>query len=380
MGKIDTVTATFLMTDIQDSTCLWEQDPEAMRMAVARHQQLIGQAILDHHGVVVKDRGEGDSLFAVFTIPSDAVAAAVTLQLAIGREQWPTATPLRVRAAIHTGRADYREGDYYGLEVNRCARLRAIAYGGQVLLSGAAATATGQQPPPGVTTKPLGTYRLRGLRMPESVLQVLHPQLPRDFPSLPSLGVGVSVQWRTRLEEIRQELDEIASWDGELPGTQRERLRRLVSSMQRWALDTGIDYHRGRAVDARTVQLGTAIFDRLISLTSDATVLMMDVARLLEYQGDRPGALAATQRAIAATGAPRSEHLLFAGEVLMSIGEIEQAHRLLSLVEQALTGHHVPAGLLLPLTEENRLHQLFRARRFLATAIIAARQPRPTAL
>src|SRR5262249_13459579 len=86
----------------------------------------------------IKSRGEGDSLFAVFARATDAVAAACTLQQVFVAEPWPTETPLRVRMAIHTGEAGLREADYYGPAINRCARLRSIGHGGQVLLSGTA--------------------------------------------------------------------------------------------------------------------------------------------------------------------------------------------------------------------------------------------------
>src|SRR5690349_19929995 len=137
MPDLPSGTVTFLLTDIEGSTRLWEKHPEAMKAAVARHDALAASVIAAHQGVLVKSRGEGDSLFAVFARATDAVTAAAALQKALLGEEWPTPAPLRVRMALHTGEADLREGDYYGAAVNRCARLRGAAHGGQVLLSGA---------------------------------------------------------------------------------------------------------------------------------------------------------------------------------------------------------------------------------------------------
>src|SRR5437763_982060 len=135
MRKLPTGTVTFLLTDIEGSTRLWENDREAMQAALARHDALAAAAIEQHAGVLVKSRGEGDSLFAVFARAGEALAAALALQQALLAEPWPVAAPLRVRVALHTGEADLRGGDYYGPAVNRCARLRAAAHGGQILLS-----------------------------------------------------------------------------------------------------------------------------------------------------------------------------------------------------------------------------------------------------
>src|SRR5438094_4393447 len=113
---------TFLLTDIEGSTKLWEQHPRAMEAALTRHDALAAAIVPHHAGTLVKQRGEGDSLFAVFARASDAVAAATALQQALCSEPWPAETPVRVRMALHTGDASPRAGDYYGAAVNRCAR------------------------------------------------------------------------------------------------------------------------------------------------------------------------------------------------------------------------------------------------------------------
>src|SRR5947209_3182702 len=155
MPELPSGTVTFLFTDIEGSTRLWEQHPEAMEVALARHDELAARILPRHGGLLIKHRGEGDSLFAVFARAADAVAAATELQRALTAEPWPapmsvgsrqSAVPtggnaessalalsrlpiadcrlptdiggLRVRIALHTGDAALREGDYFGAAVN----------------------------------------------------------------------------------------------------------------------------------------------------------------------------------------------------------------------------------------------------------------------
>src|SRR6266566_5905139 len=169
---------TFLMSDVEGSTRLWERDPEAMRQALQRHDTVLAACIQRYDGHVVKSRGEGDSIFAVFRHVRDAVSAALISECALAVEHWSTTTPLRVRMAIHTGQIELRDGDYYGPTVNRCARLRAMATGGQVLLSGVAAQLTQRQLPGGASLKDLGTHSLKDLAALERVWQLVHPKMP----------------------------------------------------------------------------------------------------------------------------------------------------------------------------------------------------------
>src|SRR5438105_6044572 len=135
MADLPTGTVTFLFTDVEGSTRLWDEHPEAMRQALVQHDAIVEFLTEQHRGRVVRPRGEGDSRFCVFARATDALAAAAAMQVALHEEPWPTPVPVRVRMAVHTGEADLREGDYYGSAVNRCARLRALAHGGQTLLS-----------------------------------------------------------------------------------------------------------------------------------------------------------------------------------------------------------------------------------------------------
>ena len=179
-------TVTFLLTDVEGSTALWEEAPQAMRGALARHDAVFEERVQRHGGVHIRPRGEGDSRFAVFPSAPDAVTAALAIQLAFVVEPWPTPRPVKVRVGIHTGEAELRDGDYYGSAVNRCARLRNIGRGGQILLSEATAALVRDGLPAEVSLADLGEQRLRGLTRPERVLQVCHPGLPAEFPPLVS--------------------------------------------------------------------------------------------------------------------------------------------------------------------------------------------------
>jgi class 3 adenylate cyclase len=175
--SLPTGVVTFLLTDIEGSTRLWENEHEAMAEALVRHDSIANTCVRRLNGSVVKSKGEGDSVFAVFPRARDAVMAALVLQCALAAEPWPTSTPIRVRMAIHTGRVELRDGDYYGPTVNRCARLRALAKGGQVLVSGASARLTEGQLPSRATLTDLGSHMLKDLSAPERVWQLAHPLL-----------------------------------------------------------------------------------------------------------------------------------------------------------------------------------------------------------
>jgi predicted ATPase/class 3 adenylate cyclase len=171
-------TVTFMFTDIEGSTRLWQADEAAMRSALSRHDRLLRQAIADHDGRVFSAMGDG--MAAAFGSASAAVAAAVAAQRSFAAEPWPTATSLRVRMGLHTGEAEERDGDYFGTVVNRAARLMAIGYGGQVLCSSTTAELVGDDE---FTFSDLGEHRLRDLDRPMHVFQVG----AGSFPALRSL-------------------------------------------------------------------------------------------------------------------------------------------------------------------------------------------------
>ncbi|HZA78990.1 MAG TPA: BTAD domain-containing putative transcriptional regulator [Acidimicrobiales bacterium] len=164
---------TFLLTDIVDSVSLWERDPEAMSTAVARHDALVRDAVNGSGGELVRTKGEGDSTFSVFAHPEGALAAAAATMEKLAGEPWPPTTPLRVRIGVHTGDAEARDGDWYGQAVNRAARLRAVAKGGQTLVSGVTAGLVADRPPKGVGLLYRGRRALRGIERPEEVWELV---------------------------------------------------------------------------------------------------------------------------------------------------------------------------------------------------------------
>jgi class 3 adenylate cyclase len=184
MGALPTGTVTYLYTDVEGSSALWERHEATMRAVAARHDALLDTLITQHGGQRVRERGEGDSLFAVFADPADCVAAALAMARAVLTEPWSEETPLRVRMGLHTGGAQLRAGDYYGPVVNRCARIRGLGHGGQVLLSAATAVLVRDALPEGASLRALGTHPLRGLAAPEEVYQLCHPALASAFPPL----------------------------------------------------------------------------------------------------------------------------------------------------------------------------------------------------
>jgi predicted ATPase/class 3 adenylate cyclase len=177
-------TVTFVFTDIEGSTQLWERFPEAMKVALAQHDVILRRAIESQQGTIVKTTGDG--LHAAFDSPADALQAVLDAQRTLLAQSWPETGPLRVRLALHTGEAEWRDGDYYGSAVNRTARLMSLASGGQILVSAATAALTGDQLPEGAQLDDLGQHRLQGLLSPERVYQLVHPDLPADFPPLRS--------------------------------------------------------------------------------------------------------------------------------------------------------------------------------------------------
>jgi predicted ATPase/class 3 adenylate cyclase/regulation of enolase protein 1 (concanavalin A-like superfamily) len=180
---------TFLFTDIEGSTQFWEQQPDAMRRAQTRHNNLVPAAIRAHRGRVFNR--VGDQFCAVFARAADALSGALAVQREL--QALPSAglasadePSLRVRIALHTGEEEPSEGDYIGQTLNRLDRVLEIGHGGQVLLSQAAYEHLRDDLPPGASLSYLGVYRLRNLQEPEQIYQLLHPDLPAEFPPLRS--------------------------------------------------------------------------------------------------------------------------------------------------------------------------------------------------
>jgi predicted ATPase/class 3 adenylate cyclase len=178
MADLPTGTVTFLFTDLEGSTRLWEQFPDAMKEALARHDEILRDAIAAHDGHIVKMTGDG--AHAVFADATHAVRAAVEAQQALTREQWGEPGELRVRMGLHTGPAEARDGDYYGTAVNKAARLMSAANGGQILVSLATEELVRDVVPDDLQLEDLGEHRLRDLSHPERVYQLAAPDLRRD--------------------------------------------------------------------------------------------------------------------------------------------------------------------------------------------------------
>ena len=176
---------TFLFTDIESSTRLWESEPARMQPALARHDALARAAVEKHHGIVVKMTGDG--LCAAFGDPVDAIAATLHFQQALADPGATGGMLLRVRCGLHAGIAERRDSDFFGSVLNRAARIMAAAHGGQVLLSQAVAVLLAGRLPADVALRDLGAVRLRDLASPERTYQLLHPQLRQEFPALRSL-------------------------------------------------------------------------------------------------------------------------------------------------------------------------------------------------
>ncbi len=185
IGGVDVPSAgpiTFLFTDLEGSTRLWEQHPEAMKAALGRHDEILREAIEGAGGHVVKTTGDG--MMAVFDGAVDAAAASLAAQRGMAVEPWGETGALRVRMGVHCGQAEQRGGDFFGPTVNRTARIMAAGHGGQVLLSASAGALATEQLPAGTGLLDLGEHHLKDLGRPEHLYQLLHPDLPSGFPPL----------------------------------------------------------------------------------------------------------------------------------------------------------------------------------------------------
>ena len=185
MASLPTGTVTFLFTDIEGSSRLWERYPEAMSEALSRHDEILRAVIEVNNGRVVKTTGDG--VHAVFSAATDALEAALEAQRALIREEWAETGPLRVRMALNTGATEERDGDYYGSPVNLAARLLSAGHGGQVLLASLTQELVHDTLPAGAILEDLGEKHLKDLFRPEKVFQLVSPDLPSEFPPLRTL-------------------------------------------------------------------------------------------------------------------------------------------------------------------------------------------------
>ena len=180
-----TGTVTFLFTDIEGSTKMWERNPSVMQKALSRHDEILQSAIEGNGGYVFKT--VGDAFCAAFGSTTDALGAALEGQRTLLAEGWDEGCVIRARMALHSGEAEERAGDYFGPTLNRVARLLSTGHGGQILVSRASRELAGDRLPPGTSLEDLGEQRLKDLTRPERIFQVLAPELPTDFPALKTL-------------------------------------------------------------------------------------------------------------------------------------------------------------------------------------------------
>jgi predicted ATPase/class 3 adenylate cyclase len=186
MPELPTGTITFLFTDIEGSTVRWEHFPEEMRLALARHDEIMRTCLAKHGGAVFKT--VGDAFYVVFVSAISAIHAAIEVQETLAKEVWHKHIgQLRVRMAIHTGEAEYRDNDYFGSSLNRVARILGAGHGEQILLSMTTIELVRDKLPAYILLQDLGTHRLKDIQLPEHIFQMTIQNLRASFPPLKTL-------------------------------------------------------------------------------------------------------------------------------------------------------------------------------------------------
>jgi len=213
MTQAPSGTVTFLFTDIEGSTALWQNDAAGMRAALEEHDRIVREVVTDNRGYVFSTGGDGFGI--AFASASDALRAAAQCQVRLAGGSM--AIQLRVRMGLHTGQAEERGGNYFGLAPTRASRIMAAGTGGQILLSAAAGTLAGDDTPPGVRLEDLGSHRLRGIERPEHLMQAVVEGL-----DAPVVGLDAS---RHAADHVPAELDRFIGREGDL-----ERLSGLIKS------------------------------------------------------------------------------------------------------------------------------------------------------
>ncbi len=210
VSELPTGTVTLLLADVENSTGLWQTEPDAMSAAVARLDLELSRIIDAHNGVRPVEQGEGDSFVVAFARATDAVGCALELQRA------PLA-PIRLRIGLHSGEIQLRDdSNYMGPTINRAARVRDLAHGGQTVLAATTQELVVDRLPPGTWLADLGSHPLRGIPRPERVVQLCHPDLRVEFPPLrsttavaaPSIPVQLSrfIGRAAEIEELKTAL------------------------------------------------------------------------------------------------------------------------------------------------------------------------------
>lgn len=337
-----TGTITFLFTDIEGSTRLWQAQPGSMAHVLRRHDQLLREVMTGHEGYIFKT--VGDAFCCAFPAAQQGLAAALAAQRTLAREPWPADIgALRVRMALHTGTADERDGDYFGPTLNRIARLLAAGHGGQVLLSAVTAGLVRDGLPPTVSLVDLGYHRLKDLTEGEIIYQLVADDLPRDFPPLRTLDAGrnnLPLQ-ATSLIGRRREVDEIMDLLRDpdvrlvtltgIGGTGKTRLALQVAAEQAGEFEHGVHF-----VDLSPVTLPDGVAPAIANVLGIAMRGQESPFETLKkYLGSRQLLLvldnfeqvidAAPLAADLLAAAPKLEILVTSRELLRVAGEYEYA-------------------------------------------------------
>jgi len=185
-------TVTFLFTDIESSTKLWEEHPEAMKAALAKHDAILKKAIESNHGHIIKTTGDG--VHAVFTTALDGINASINAQRELQTSGFlkNSGVSLPARMGLHTGEAELRDNDYYGSTLNRAVRIMSAGHGGQILITDVTAQVVREHLPADVTLLDLGEHHLKGLLRAEKIHQVNTPDLQIEFPPLNSIPTATN--------------------------------------------------------------------------------------------------------------------------------------------------------------------------------------------
>lgn len=362
---------TFLFSDIEGSTRLWESAPEDMRRAVETHDRIISDAVAASGGAVFKTGG--DSFCVAFSEPAAALEAAITAQRRLLASEWDTPRPLRVRMGLHTGTAQRRGNDYFGPALNRTARLMEAGHGGQILLSAATHHLVVDELPPDVALRELGVHHLRDLDRPEQIFQVAAEGLPADLPPLrstPGSGAGLAEgaetafhakRWQESLDTLlrlestepltgeQHEMAAQALWWLGRQDELRDRLERAhqacvaagdTAGAARVAIQLAEAYHHALAPDVSRAWQRKA--ERLLEGDTDSPVrghlLRWKVVHALEVDGDLDGALALAGQVMEvalATGDADLEVLSLQdqGRILVAMGRVDEG---MALMDQAM--------------------------------------------
>jgi predicted ATPase/class 3 adenylate cyclase/DNA-binding CsgD family transcriptional regulator len=345
---LPTGTVTLLLADVEGSTQLWDSQPEAMTAAIARMNQTASKLVAEHSGVRPVEQGEGDSFVAAFARAGDAVACALELQRA-------DLAPIKLRIGVHTGDVQLRdEGNYAGTTINKTARLRDLAHGGQTVISGATEEMVEDQLPDEAWLTDLGRHTLRDLPRTVRVSQLCHPDVHNDFPPLRATNTSAAQHLPTQLttfvgrgaqmDEIRDILTEnrLVTLTG-AGGAGKTRLAIEVAAKMSnqfpdgvWYVDLAPITHPGVVplAVARALGLpdqpGRSITETLLRFVRDRRMLLVldNCEHLLEASAALVNNLLA--------GCPNASVFATSREPIMVAGEVNWQVPSLSLADEAV--------------------------------------------